>query len=329
MRILKILSLSIVALSLSFGEIIAQSSCNMPDVDNHVGSRTTKIYSTNSGEKAIFFTANLDVNTDGAPKSYHPNDPEGKSLALNNMANAITALYDENGNNITCGPPEMTRLGECPCRAPENRKGDCFKFFMTKFKESRDANYSEWRKPRFRTGDIIPWRFDEALGRRVPCLNQLGYFVSQTALHVNREAGVCDQSRYLNAMTMHAIVLPGGANFRSQGVVTDQGDLVVLLDAQSGKIAFAVVGDTGPPKEIGEGTVALAAFLGGKSIPESANYEDMKALARGKVHYLIFPTRDIPRMTNGKFIQQDIDRLGKQALDDFGGLDRLKACAQQ
>ena len=309
-------ALVLVLSTLTICDSSAQPACNMPDVIVFGRQPATTVYSSTKGEKAIFFTANLDINTDGAPKSYHPQDPRGGSLALNNMANAITSLRDDRGNNISCGPPKM-------------RRGKCFDFFIEKFEAARDSNYSRRGSPQIKTTDIIPWRFDTRLGRSVPCLNTLGYFVSQTALSVNMHADVCDQSRYVDATQMNAIVLPSGARFQSQGTVSDQGDLAVVLDADTGKIAFAVVGDEGPPEEIGEGTVALAAALGGVTIPPNAKYAEMKALVRRKVHYLIFPSRDVPRLTNGVFSQRDIDRLGTQYLTAFGGIERLKCCANQ
>ena len=71
----------------------------------------------------------------------------------------------------------------------------------------------------------------------------------------------------------------------------------------------------------------MAAALGGVTVAPDATYRAIKALARPKVATVIFPTRDVPRLTNGQFSQADIDRLGAEALAAFGGIDRLSACA--
>lgn len=283
-------------------------------IARHGDPARTPVFASTSGEKAIFFASDLDVNTDGAARSYHPQDPRGRSLALNNMGNAITRIFDAEGRDITCSP----------------RRGACFTRFMTVFEAARDANYDPVGHPRFETDGIIPWRQDPALGRAVPCTIAsgpfAGFFVSQTALLADRSAGICDQARYLDALTINAIVLPRQANWRSQGVVTDNGDLAVVIDADTGRLAFALVGDAGPRAAIGEGSVALAAALAGEAVPADATFEEVKGLKRGRVATVIFPTRDVPRLTDGRFTQADIDRLGEEALAAFGGAERLRAC---
>lgn len=296
------------------GWTAAADGCAMTLIARHGDPARTQVFASTSGEKAIFFASDLDVNTDGAARSYHPDDPRGRSLALNNMGNAITRIFDAEGRDITCSP----------------RRGACFTRFMTVFEAARDAGYDPDGHPRFETDGIIPWQRDAALGRDVPCTIAsgpfAGYFVSQTALLADRSAGICDQARYLDALSINAIVLPRQANWRSQGVVTDQGDLAVVVDADTGRLAFALIGDTGPRAAIGEGSVALAAALGGEALAPDATFDEIKALKRPRVATVIFPTRDVPRLTGGRFTQADIDRLGQQALADFGGLPRLRAC---
>jgi hypothetical protein len=306
---------AVVAAILFAGPVLSQN-CDMPLSGRHIDPERTPIYASTQGEKAIFFTADLDVNTDGAARSYHPDDPRGTGgLALNNIANAITAIYDASGRNITCSP----------------RSGPCYTRFIETFEAARDAGYDPAGHPRVETDHIIPWRFDPMLQRPAPCRIQsgpdAGYFVSQTAFIVNRNAAICDQSRYLDALAFNAVVLPRGVQWRSQGVITDGGDLVALLDAETGRLAFGMNGDRGPARAIGEGSVALAAELGGRSVPEGATYREVRQLKRPRVHYLIFPSRDVPRMTDGAFTQSDIDRLGADALAAFGGVERLRACA--
>lgn len=293
---------------------MAADGCGMTLIGRHGDAARTPVFASTAGEKAIFFASDLDVNTDGAARSYHPDDPRGQRLALNNMGNAITRIFDKEGRDITCSP----------------RQGACFTRFMDVFEASRDAGYNPVGHPRFETTHIIPWQRDTTLGRDVPCTIAsgpfAGYFVSQTALLANRNAGICDQSRYLDALSVNAIVLPRQANWRSQGVVTDGGDLAAVVDAETGRVAFALVGDTGPKAAIGEGSVALAAALGGVAVPADATFADMKALKRERVATVIFPTRDVPRLTDGQFTQADIDRLGREALAAFGGPERLRAC---
>lgn len=293
---------------------ISRAACGLVHTATHSDPARTKVFSSRNGEKAVLFSADLDVNTDGAARSYHPNDPRGRTLALNNMGNAITRIFDANGNNITCSP----------------RQRACFTRFIETFERSRDAGYAPTGVPRFETTGIIPWQVDHTSGRRVPCTIAngpfAGYFVSQTALIVDRQADICDQSRYLDALSINAVVLPRNVQWASQGSVASGGDLVVLLDGETGRAAFALVGDRGPASAIGEGSVALAAALGGVTVPANATFAEIKALKRRRAHYLILPARNVPELTNRRFSQADIDRLGAEGLAAFGGVERLRSC---
>ena len=301
-------------LTLPLSSVSAQDDCGMQLAERHTDAKRTRIWASKSGEHALLFTANLDVNTDGAARSYHPDDPRGKNIALNNMGNAITKIYDSSGENVTCSP----------------RRGDCYSLFISIFEQSRDVGYNPKRHPRFETTNIIPWKLDVNKGWKVPCTikdgKNKGYFVSQTNLLVDKNRDECDQNRYLDSMSINAIVLPKDAIWASQGVRTDKGDLTVVRNRSNNKIVFAITGDTGPANKIGEGTVALAAALNGVTLTGNESYKEIKKLAVKKVDYLIFPKRDIPRMTGGSFNQEDIDRIGKDVFNAFGGLERVDKC---
>ena len=71
--------------------VTAAPECAMGSDFEHIGDKRTTIYSSQTGVAALYFRSNLDVNTDGSPRSYHPDDPWAtKRLAYNNMANALT-----------------------------------------------------------------------------------------------------------------------------------------------------------------------------------------------------------------------------------------------
>jgi hypothetical protein len=257
----------------------------------------------------------MDVNTDGAARSYHPDDPRGKTIALNNMGNALTKIYDANGSDITCSPPT----------------GDCYSRFISTFEAARDANYAPNGVPRVETDRIIPWKLNPTFGWATPCTissgPNAGYFVSQTAVIVDSSKDICDQSRYLDSLTINANVLPRGASWSSQGIVTDKTDLVVARDRETGEIAFGLNGDRGPADKIGEGSVAFAAALSKKKLSGTETYEEIRKLARPDVDYLIFPTHDVRRILGNDFAQDDIDRIGVEIFEQWGGEPRLLACA--
>lgn len=115
----------------------------------------------------------------------------------------------------------------------------------------------------------------------------------------------------------------------SQGVPTDDGDLVVVRDMDNGKIAFAINGDRGPRNAIGEGTIALTATLSGVNLSGQETYDQIRKLARSRVQYITFPKDDIRRLVGiGKpFTQNDIDNFGKKVFEEWGGIERLAACS--
>jgi len=288
----------------------ASGQCAMPRLTVHSDPARTAIFASDAGENAIYFHSKLGVNTDGASRSYHPDDPRGRTLALNNVGNAITDLRDAQGRDIDCTP----------------RSGACFTRYISTFEAARDAGWNPQGHPRVATSGIIPWRREPGASWATPCRNADGYFVSQTAFLVDPGRDECDQGRYLDAMAFNALVLPGGAVWRSQGWKADQGDLVVVRDRTSDRLAFAVVGDTGPRNDLGEGSVALAAALAGRPLRGNETYQEVRALHRTDVDVLVFNRRELRRVIPGAFSQADVDRLGLEAFDAWGGRPRLDAC---
>jgi len=290
----------------------------MAQVATHRGdANITSIYGANEGIPSLYYRANMDVNTDGAARSYHPSDPRGRSLALNNIANAITGIFDAAGNDVSCQP----------------RSGACFTRFIETFEAARDADYNPNGHPRIETRHVIPWSQPQNSDWAKPCTisggPNAGHFVSQTALLVDSRKDECDQERYLDSLRFKANVLPGRAVWRSQGVVTDEGDLVVARERSSGRINFAVNGDVGPATSIGEGSIALAASLSNVTLRGNETYDEIRALAHADVDYLIFPRDDIRRIVGAgtPFTQEDIDRAGQALFERWGGAERLDACA--
>jgi hypothetical protein len=256
----------------------------------------------------------MDVNTDGASRSYHPADPRGKTLAFNNIANAISAIYDKDGRSIGCTP----------------RRGACFMRYIRTFEAARDSGWNPVGHPRVETKGMIPWRYDEALRRRVPCIiasgPHAGYFVSQTSRAADDTRGECDQARYVDSFSIPAIVLHKGTPWKAGGVVADEFDLVVVRDRASGHMRYAIVGDRGPAGKTGEGSIALAASLNQHTLTGNETYPQIKALALSDVDYLIFPSYDLKKREPGPISQAKIDRWGEEAFRAWGGEQRFAEC---
>ena len=150
------------------------------------------------------------------------------------------------------------------------------------------------------SSDIIPFKNGK------PCAPVNGFLVSATTLHDPNIQDPCDISSYVDALQVAAVVLPKNPTNSLSGFSQRNakvGDLVVALLPGSDSPVFAVVGDLGPSNRLGEGTVALAAKLLGKTAPPK-NYNEIRGRAefvgRGwtvpRALVVVFPgTRNLAR----------------------------------
>lgn len=284
--------------------------CDATKLATHTDDAKTTIWAPAHGPTSLFFFSNLDVNTDGSSRSYHPDDPNGRSKALNNIANATSSIRDADGNDLDCSP----------------RQGKCYELYITTFEKARNAQWATSGVPQWRSDDMIPWA-KNASGASVPCTIPegpfKGYFVSETSFAVDPSQPDCSQLRYLDSLVFQAIVLPAGTAWASSA---KDGDLAVVKDLGSGVTAFAIVGDRGPSDEIGEGTIALAATLGKATLNGSETYTQIRKLVRADVVTLVLNGNNIRDKEKGALTQALIDQNVKAAFDQWGGEDRLAAC---
>ncbi|MEO5730105.1 MAG: glycoside hydrolase family 75 protein [Byssovorax sp.] len=137
-----------------------------------------------------------------------------------------------------------------------------------------------------------------------------GYYVSMTALEDTKKP-VKDPRRYVDSTKVAYIALPAGA--KEWGAKL--GDFAAIIDAKSGRIAFAIFADIGPKDTLGEGSIALASALNLPSDPRAGG-------ADSGISYVLFPGsgNGQPRSS------EDIDREGKKLFDAFGGRPMMAAC---
>lgn len=294
---------------------LAASECGMGLSIRHSDPRQTRIYASPTGVPSIYFHSDVDVNTDGSSRSYHPADPRGRTVALNNIGNAISGIWNARGNRVDCEP----------------RSGACFTRYIDTFVAARDSGWNPVGTPRVETDGMIPWKLDTESGRRVPCTIQSGpyrgFFVSQTSFIVDRSKPECEQSRYLDSLAFRAAVLPKRTAWTSQGARAEKGDLVVVHSPATGRTAFGILGDTGPAKGIGEASVAMAAYLRDRPVSPSATYAEIKALALDGAQYLIFPGEAVRAHIQGALTQEGIDRAVEEVFRRWGGPERMARCA--
>jgi len=197
----------------------------------------------------ILFQTKLRVNTDGSPRSYHPRDPRGAEKAINTVCNAIVVKRVGSIGNL-CRTEFGTAIGV--------------------FERFRDSHYRN-----VPDGFTIAW--ENVLpavtkrGRKVPCVFAsgpfAGFFGSLTALKNGvADPGECQIGDQVNPLTVPALVLAGGQNVLKEfGAAL--GDLVVAFDPKTTRVVSAIVGDTGPDDNLGEGSVFLNMALLGTTDP--------------------------------------------------------------
>jgi hypothetical protein len=239
----------------------------------------------------LLFAAPLAINTDGAPNSYHPDDPWGRRLALNNICNGSNAILS-NGR----------KLDYRNCRQ-----------LIDAFEQSKRSN---WRSPRMQFYAV-------ATQNNRPCVIQsgkyAGYFVSTTSLAADSRKPACDPDRWLNANTIPFAIYPGHRNFTSRGVGT--GDIVIIRNPTNDRITYGIIGDRGPAWGLGEVSLAFASDLrGGAPLPTTRKATYAYGLRNAQV--LILSTSNM----RGPFTPERIKSEAANAFRSWGGVERLNRC---
>ena len=214
--------------------------------------------STNQ-KQIVLFQTNLRVNTDGSPLSYHPQDPRGKDKALNNICNAIVVKKGASDKNIC-----FTNFSEA----------------IGVFERFRDTNYQTIPQGyRITWANVLPTIKEN--GKDVPCVFKSGefkgYFGSLTALKngLTGDKGECEINDQVNPMTVPALVLVGGQNVvKTFGAKV--GDLLIAYNPKTQLFSSAIIGDTGPRDNLGEGSVFLNMKLLGVTVPPTNKAETFK-----------------------------------------------------
>ncbi|WP_165494114.1 glycoside hydrolase family 75 protein [Aquitalea sp. USM4] len=281
----------------------AQVSCDMRlafwQKDKSIVSGKTAVLETQDAT-ALFFQDRLNVNTDGTRRSYSVSDFWGEKTAVNNLCNAMS---DKCAGLDKTGLAARRQLTQKVASQGWPAKG---------FKQTRISP------------DIIP------LKNGKPCPEVDGYLVSATALTRTKVADVCDLGRYVDALHVPALVIPkNSTNFGTRRAKI--GDLVVAMLPDQAVPVYAVVGDSGPEDELGEGSLALNGKILGKSEP--INYREIRgkppftykdAWVTPPTAILIFPaTRD----TKDPYITADrIETAARPLFENWGGVERMRAC---
>jgi hypothetical protein len=251
------------------------------------------------GERSIIlFQTNLRVNTDGSPLSYHPQDPRGQTKALNNICNAI-AVRKINAETNLC--LNHSSFGQA----------------IHVFEQFRDSNFQTVPAGfRIRWNKVLATTREN--GKDVPCVFKSGefkgYFGSLTALTngLTANKGECEINNQLNPMMVPALVLAGGEHpVKEFGARV--GDLLIAFNPKTQLFTSAIIGDTGPDDNLGEGSVSLNMKLLGTTTPPSNKVETFRlSIDDAKVLIAIIPGSRLFRVTK-PYTADNID----QRLNDW------------
>jgi len=146
-------------------------------------------------------------------------------------------------------------------------------------------------------------------------------------------AGDCDQAKWIDALTMPAIVVPKStpqlpSQFVQRGV--GKRSLVVALSRSTTKrVVSAIVGDLGPATEIGEAIVAMNRALNGLPSTEQPKHRQdaIDRFQAGRSAVVVFPgTQSVMARP---ITATRVAEAGDDVLMKFGGAEKLYRCIRQ
>ncbi|WP_231499578.1 hypothetical protein [Methylomonas sp. 11b] len=189
------------------GAALADCSLSPKFTFTHEEIGELKVFS-DPDTKAIAFASQMQVNTDGAPDSYHPDD-----IGITHICNGVSV-----GANCTWKPKCLTDFNQAKAEHFKGPTKICF------FAMATDAKGIP----------IIQGPTDP----------KAGYFVSTTALHQPGENLRTPQAQ-LDSNTVNFAVIPGNWQ-RSGNPGPKLGDFGVAYRRSNGKSAFFVIGAPAP-----------------------------------------------------------------------------------
>jgi hypothetical protein len=232
----------------------------------------------------VSFTSNLSRDEDGNPRAYHQGLATAEQVdpGLDHICNGMSVLELANGElrnkyadggsggSLTDGPREEGRARARACKRdfialrdagfPTCGPGRLCGFFFGIATTPRACGYPRGRRPASDDGCGIPILQRGNDGRTN------GFYLTTNTLTRPGARPPMSQSDYADALLVPFIVMPGGQRLPTPSQ-WEPGDLAVVV--WRGRIAYAVVGDTGPRTEIGEASRALLQTLGTSTVPDS------------------------------------------------------------
>ena len=231
----------------TFGKAMTLGFKPLPEADDKPPDTSASVVATVAGVKvskladgsAVFYTAGMMIDADGAYRAYHPGNKGLDFLANGGKPGNWWALVTDSGK--PSGNPVLQGLG-----------------------------------------DPAP-----------------GFYISTTSLE-DKTFDRKDPKRYVDSESIPYIVLPGGKLGGAK-----LGDFALLINLETRSEVKAIVADAGPPKKLGEASIAAAAALlgPGKGNPKNGGTE------KKIIRYIVFPGSGDGKPKSTKVIAARVDGL--------------------
>jgi hypothetical protein len=146
-------------------------------------------------------------------------------------------------------------------------------------------------------------------------------FVSTTSVEV-KDAPPRTQRRYVDAVAIPYIVLQ--QQVRRHYQIQDAA-VAAVWRPKTRRLAFAVFADTGGMLD--EGSVRLHQDLGSNPLTGKTVIRAKRRI-EDDVFVVVFPKWSVKPRLDAQEWRTEIERTGKAALDEWGGLERLRQCGE-
>jgi Fungal chitosanase of glycosyl hydrolase group 75 len=142
-----------------------------------------------------------------------------------------------------------------------------------------------------------------------------GFYVSTTALEDHTFADH-NPARYVNSGKVPFCVLPSKPKFDPKQSL---GDLLMVLNPETGNSSWAIYADIGPANQIGEGSMALASALGLSDSPKTGG------TSKETIAMVYWPGSKIgwPRSAD------ELSKRAHELFNDWGGIASCKVAMPQ
>lgn len=298
---------------------------------------------------AVFAKRRIQINTDGAPNSYHAdviNADQPKVGAINILCNAGPKLYPSGTwayiKSFFVEPKSLKCYGK-PWFTVDPKYANTYKSIKENNWEPAQGYRIAFKWNIFaRAPSDTIWQ--SLFGPERPCVTDDGFFVSKTKLGNHEPKQACDQSAWLDANEVKAFVLPQHwfADWESpkaeRWASFEPGDVVVAHRPADGDKpetwVYGIVGDAGPIYKYGEATLAFNWQLHGRTgniRDEIRTYRSAIGLDTDMLDPVQTPVLVLEASApalGGDYTPANIEVKAREAFAKWGGEARFKACLE-